>query len=290
MSWCGASASLASAPDAPAARSRERARRLDATAAALLRQLEAQGRGRVAGVSRAWRQTLHAAARVADAETKVLITGESGTGKEVVARLVHQGSPRARRRFAAVNCAALPAELVESELFGHERGAFTGAIATKIGRLEQAAGGTLFLDEVAELPALAQAKLLRVLQEGEFQRLGGTRTLRADVRIIAATNRDLTAAMARSAFRADLFYRLAVFEIHVAPLRERPEDVLPLAETFLEELSRAMGRTRAGLSPDGRAALLRHSWPGNVRELRNAIERAILLCDGGLVTADHLRR
>ncbi|MGH9362936.1 MAG: sigma 54-interacting transcriptional regulator, partial [Thermoanaerobaculia bacterium] len=189
----------------------ELARRLDAMVEALTRELEAQGRGRIVGVSRAWRRTLHDAARVAASETTVLITGESGTGKEVVARLVHQGSRRAAGPFAAINCAALPAELVESELFGHERGAFTGAVATKIGRLEHAAGGTLFLDEVGELPPLVQAKLLRVLQEREFQRLGGARTLRADVRIVAATNRNLTAAMARGEFRADLFYRLNVF-------------------------------------------------------------------------------
>jgi Nif-specific regulatory protein len=188
----------------------------------------------------------------------------------------------------AVNCAALPEQLLESELFGHERGAFTGALATKVGRLEQAAGGTLFLDEVAEMSPVVQAKLLRVLQEREFQRLGGTRTLRADVRIIAATNRDLGRAIARQEFREDLYYRLNVFEIRIPALRDRPEDVLLLAEAFLEDLGRTMGRPAAGISRDAREWLLAYPWPGNVRELRNAVERAILLCDGGLITREHL--
>jgi len=165
---------------------------------------------------------------------------------------------------------------------------FTGAIATKIGRLEQAAGGTLFLDEIGEMSPLVQAKFLRVLEQREFQRLGGTRTLRADVRVIAATNRDLPAAIGRQAFREDLYYRLNVFEIHVAPLRERPEDILPLAEFFLEDLGRTIGNPAAGISREAREWLLAYSWPGNVRELRNAIERAILLCDGGLITRAHL--
>ena len=188
----------------------------------------------------------------------------------------------------AINCAALPEQLLESELFGHERGAFTGAIAAKVGRLEQAAGGTLFLDEIAEMSPVVQAKLLRVLQEREFQRVGGTRTLRADVRVIAATNRDLAAAIARGQFREDLYYRLNVFEIHVPPLRERAEDILPLAQAFLDELGQTMGRPAAGISRDAREWLLAYAWPGNVRELRNAIERAILLCDGGLITREHL--
>jgi transcriptional regulator with PAS, ATPase and Fis domain len=225
---------------------------------------------------------------VASSETTVLITGESGTGKEVVAHLLHEGSRRAGKPFVAINCAALPEQLLESELFGHERGAFTGAITTKIGRLEQAAGGTLFLDEIAEMSPMVQAKFLRVLQEREFQRLGGTRTLRADVRVIAATNRDLAQAIARQQFRDDLYYRLNVFGIQVPPLRERPDDVLLLAQTFLEELGRTMGRPAAGISRDAREWLLAYHWPGNVRELRNAIERAILLCDGGLITREHL--
>jgi transcriptional regulator with GAF, ATPase, and Fis domain len=188
----------------------------------------------------------------------------------------------------AINCAALPEQLLESELFGHEKGAFTGAVATKVGRLEQAAGGTLFLDEIGEMSPLVQAKLLRVLQEREFQRLGGTRTLKADVRVVAATHRDLGAAIARGEFREDLYYRLNVFEIAIPPLRERPDDVLLLAESFLEELGPAMGRPAEGISRDARDWLLAYPWPGNVRELRNAIERALLLCDGGLITREHL--
>jgi transcriptional regulator with GAF, ATPase, and Fis domain len=271
-----------------AAEARERAERLEATVESLARELESRERGRVVGTSPSWREVLLQVGRVASAETTVLITGESGTGKEVVSHLLHQGSPRARKPFVAVNCAALPEQLLESELFGHEKGAFTGAIATKIGRVEQAAGGTLFLDEIAEMSPLLQAKLLRVLQEREFQRLGGTRTLRADVRLVAATNRDLQAAIARGDFREDLYYRLNVFEIHVPALRQRREDILVLAELFLEELGRTMGRPAAGISRDAREWLLAYHWPGNVRELRNAIERAILLCDGGLIARDHL--
>jgi transcriptional regulator with PAS, ATPase and Fis domain len=206
----------------------------------------------------------------------------------VVSRLLHEGSARAAKPFVAINCAALPEQLLESELFGHEKGAFTGAVATKIGRLEQAAGGTLFLDEIGEMSPLVQAKLLRVLQEREFQRLGGARTLSADIRLVAATNRDLAQAIRQGRFREDLYYRLAVFEIAIPPLRERSEDVLALAESFLEELCEKMGRPCAGISRDARDWLLAYPWPGNVRELRNAIERAILLCEGGLITRDHL--
>jgi transcriptional regulator with GAF, ATPase, and Fis domain len=271
-----------------AAEAKERAERLAATVETLVRELESRDRSRIVGSSRSWRETLLRVGRVASSETTVLITGESGTGKEVVAHLIHQGSARAGKPFVAINCAALPEQLLESELFGHEKGAFTGAVATKIGRIEQAAGGTLFLDEIAEMSPLLQAKLLRVLQEREFQRVGGNRTLRADVRLISATNRDLAAAIARQDFREDLFYRLNVFEIRIAPLRERPEDILPLADVFLEELGRTMGRPAAGISKDARDGLLRYPWPGNVRELRNAIERAILLCDGGLIAQAHL--
>jgi transcriptional regulator with GAF, ATPase, and Fis domain len=271
-----------------AAEVRERAERLEATVETLTRELEARGRGPVAGDSRLWRDVLRQVGRVASSETTVLITGESGTGKEVVAHLLPQGSRRSGKPFVAINCAALPEQLLESELFGHERGAFTGALSTKIGRLEQAAGGTLFLDEIGEMSPLVQAKLLRVLQEREFQRLGGTRTLRADVRVIAATNRDLAQAIARQQFREDLYYRLNVFGIHVPALRERAEDILLLAQTFLDELGPTMGRPAAGISRDAREWLLAYHWPGNVRELRNAIERAILLCDGGLITREHL--
>jgi len=271
-----------------ASEARERAERLEATVESLRRELEARGGGRIVGVSRSWKEALAQVGRVAASETTVLITGESGTGKEVVSRLLHQGSPRAGKPLVAINCAALPEQLLESELFGHERGAFTGAATAKIGRIEQAAGGSLFLDEVAEMSPLVQAKLLRVLEEREFQRLGAVRPLRADVRVIAATNRDLATAMARGQFREDLYYRLNVFEIHLAPLRARAEDILPLADAFVEELGRTVARPAAGISRDARTWLLAYPWPGNVRELRNAIERAILLCDGGLITRDHL--
>ncbi len=271
-----------------AAQSRARAERLEVTVETLARELESRGSGRVIGVSSSWKGTLRQVERVASADTTVLITGESGTGKEVISSLIHRGSQRARKPFVAINCAALPEQLLESDLFGHEKGAFTGAFGTKIGRIEQAEGGTLFLDEIAEMSPLVQAKLLRVLETREFQRVGGVRTIQADVRMIAATNRDLAAAIARQAFREDLFYRLNVFQIHIVPLRERPEDILPLAEAFLEDLGRTMGRPAAGISRDAREWLLEYSWPGNVRELRNAIERAILLCDGGLITRQHL--
>jgi transcriptional regulator with GAF, ATPase, and Fis domain len=271
-----------------AVQAQERAERLEAAVETLTRELESRARRRIVGVSRSWKDTLSDVGRVASSETTVLITGESGTGKEVISSLIHQGSPRAGKPFIAINCAALPEQLLESELFGHEKGAFTGAVAAKIGRIEQADGGTLFLDEIAEMSPLVQAKFLRVLEQREFQRLGGTRTHKANVRVIAATNRDLTARIAQQAFREDLYYRLNVFQIHVAPLRQRPEDILPLAEAFLEDLGRTMGRPAAGISRDAREWLLAHAWPGNVRELRNSIERAILLCDGGLITREHL--
>jgi transcriptional regulator with GAF, ATPase, and Fis domain len=271
-----------------AAQERERAERLEARVESLSRELESRQRVRIVGDSRSWKDVLRQVGRVAASETTVLLTGESGTGKEVISQLIHQGSPRSGRPFVAINCAALPDQLLESELFGHEKGAFTGAVASKIGRIEQAAGGTLFLDEIGETSPLVQAKLLRVLEEREFQRLGGTKTLAADVRVVTATNRHLATEIERGRFRADLYYRLAVFEISIPPLRERPEDVLLLAETFLEDLGKTMGRPAAGISRDARDWLLAYHWPGNVRELRNAIERAILLCDGGLVTREHL--
>jgi Nif-specific regulatory protein len=271
-----------------AAEAQERAERLAATIETLTREIESRERSRIVGVSSSWKDTLLRVGRVASSETTVLITGESGTGKEVVARLVHDGSPRAGKPFVAINCAALPEQLLESELFGHEKGSFTGAVGTKIGRLEQAAGGTLFLDEIGEMSPMVQAKLLRVLQEREFQRVGGSRTLKADVRIVSATNRDLAAAIGRGEFREDLFYRLNVFEIRIAPLRERTGDILPLADAFLQELGRTMGRPAAGISKDARDWMLTYAWPGNVRELRNAVERAILLCDGGLIVREHL--
>jgi transcriptional regulator with PAS, ATPase and Fis domain len=207
----------------------------------------------------------------------------------VVAHLIHRGSRRAKGPFVALNCAALPEALLESELFGYEKGAFTGAVSARAGRLEQAAGGTLFLDEVGEMSPAVQAKFLRVLQEREFQRLGGTRMLKADVRVIAATNRDLKLAMTKGAFREDLYYRLHVFAIHLPPLRERPEDILPLLEHFVRQLGPVvLGQPAAGISREARERFLEYSWPGNVRELRNAVERALILCEGGLINPEHL--
>jgi Nif-specific regulatory protein len=246
------------------------------------------GPRQIVGNSKSWREVLDMVSKVASADTTVLLTGESGTGKEVVARAVHAASPRAGKPFLAINCAALPEQLLESELFGYERGAFTGALQARAGKIEQAAEGVLFLDEVAEMSSSVQAKFLRVLQEKEFQRLGGSRVQKADVRVIAATNRDLSAALARGDFREDLYYRLRVFEIALPPLRERKEDILPLAESFVEEIGKTVGRPCAGISKEARDALLAHSWPGNVRELRNAIERAIILCEGGLIASAHL--
>ena len=272
-----------------AAEARERASLLEERVQALRDELAAtRGYHRVLGESKKWKDVLTQAAKVAPTETTVLLTGESGTGKEVVARFLHRGSARARGPFVALNCAALPETLLESELFGHERGAFTGAITARPGRIEQAAGGVLFLDEVGEMSPAVQAKLLRVLQEREFQRLGGTRPIKADVRVVAATNRDLTAALSRGEFREDLYYRLSVFEIRLPALRERREDILPMAEAFLEEIGPAVGRPAAGISRQAHEALLSYPWPGNVRELRNALERATILCDGGLITLEHL--
>jgi DNA-binding NtrC family response regulator len=243
---------------------------------------------RIVGASAEWREVLNQATRVARTDTTVLVTGESGTGKEVVARFIHRASARGQGPFVALNCAALPEQLLESELFGYERGAFTGAQQAKPGQIELAAGGVLFLDEVSEMSLSAQAKFLRVLQEREFQRLGGTRTVKANIRVIAATNRDLAKAVASGAFREDLYYRLQVFDISIAPLRSRRDDILPLSEAMLEEIGRSFGQPPASLTRDAREALLRHDWPGNVRELRNALERAAIRCDGSLIGAEHL--
>src|SRR3989475_1538757 len=267
----------------------ERAARLDARVASLTAELEAEGRHAPVGSSKQWRDVLGQAAKVAGAETTVLLTGESGTGKEVVAHLIHRGSRRAEGPFVALNCAALPEALLESELFGYEKGAFTGAVSARAGRLEQAAAGTLFLDEVGEMSPAVQAKFLRVLQEREFQRLGGTRMPQAHVSVIAATNRDLQVAMAEGGCREDLYYRLHVFAIHLPPLRERKEDILPLLEHFVQQLGPVvLGRPAAGISREARAHFLAYAWPGNVRELRNAVERALILCEGGLINPEHL--
>ena len=267
----------------------ERARALEARVRALTEELDARsGYRRVVGNAPSWRKALTEATQVATTATTVLLLGESGTGKEVVARFIHRASARRDGPFVALNCAALPEQLLEAELFGYERGAFTGAMHSKPGQLEQAAGGVLFLDEVAEMSVAAQAKFLRVLQEREFQRLGGTRVLNTDARIIAATNRDLRKAMERGLFREDLYYRLNVFAIQLPPLRERRDDVLPLTEAFVQAIGRSIGPPPAGVSREAREALLEYAWPGNVRELRNVLERAAILCDGGLITAQHL--
>ncbi len=267
----------------------ERARKLEQRLASLRDELgERFGFHQILGRSPALREALARAEKVAPTETTVLLTGESGTGKELVARAIHHASPRAEGPFVAINCAALPETLLESELFGHERGAFTGADRQKAGRFELAAGGTLFLDEVGELSPAVQAKLLRVVQEREFERVGGRATLRADVRIITATNRDLGRAVGAGQFREDLFYRLNVFTVHLPPLRERGDDVLLLAAHLVRELAPKMGKGNARLSREVRDALLGHAWPGNIRELQNAIERALIMSDGGLITAAQL--
>jgi two-component system response regulator HydG/two-component system response regulator AtoC len=234
------------------------------------------------GSSEPWQAVLAAALRVAATETTVFLQGESGTGKEVVARLIHEASPRRHGPFVAINCAALPEQLLESELFGYERGAFTDAQQSKAGHIELAARGVLFLDEVSEMSLTAQVKFLRFLQEREFQRLGGTRLQKADVRIIAASNRDLDDAVSRGVFREDLFYRLQVFDILLPPLRERRSDIPLLAEQFLAEGAQMMQRRIPRLKDDALDALLAHEWPGNVRELRNVLERAAILSDGDI--------
>jgi transcriptional regulator with PAS, ATPase and Fis domain len=242
----------------------------------------------VVAASAEWHEVLRRASRVAATDTTVLVTGESGTGKEVVARFIHAASSRRTGPFVALNCAALPEQLLESELFGYERGAFTSAQQAKPGQLEMASGGVLFLDEVSEMSLSAQAKFLRVLQEREFQRLGGTRPVKANIRVIAATNRDLRKAVASGTFREDLFYRLDVFDIQIPALRDRRADIVPLSESFLQELGTSFGRPPARLTREAQSALVQHEWPGNVRELRNVLERAAIMCEDGVIEARDL--
>lgn len=239
----------------------------------------------IIGASSTMQETIRLARTAAATPTTVLLLGESGTGKEVVARAIHQWSPRADHPFVAVNCTALTAELLESELFGHEKGAFTGALTQKKGRFELADGGTMFLDEIGDLAPHLQAKLLRVLQEKEFQRVGGTKDIRTDVRILAATNRDLRRAMQNGGFREDLYYRLNVVSLTLPPLRERREDILPLARYFVEHYSREVNRPFLSLAPATMECLHSYAWPGNVRELQNTIERAVVLSGGSEITA-----
>ena len=229
------------------------------------------------GESRRMRKVYETIAKVAPTDSTVLIRGESGTGKELAARAIHRNSLRAQKPFVAINCAALAETLLESELFGHEKGAFTGAVVQKRGRLEEAIGGTIFFDEISEMSSVLQAKLLRVLQEREFERVGGTRAIRADVRVVAATNRDLDEAIRRGTFRADLYYRLNVVSLMLPPLGERKEDIELLANHFAKKHSRKLNRWLTGISPQALAHLKSYDWPGNVRELENAIERAIVL-------------
>ncbi|MEJ5330452.1 MAG: sigma-54 dependent transcriptional regulator [Desulfobaccales bacterium] len=233
-------------------------------------------------------ELVNLAARIAPTQASVLILGETGTGKELFARLIHQLSPRAGRPFVALNCAAIPETLLESELFGHERGAFTGAMQRRLGRVEQAHGGTLFLDEVGEIPSSIQVKLLRFLQEREFQRLGGERPLKADVRLISATNRDLEALMRQGSFREDLFYRLNVVTLKIPPLRERREDIPPLIDHFLQCFARDNRKAIAGLSREARDLLIKYDYPGNVRELENILERAVVIARGNVITREDL--
>ncbi|WP_236173903.1 sigma-54-dependent response regulator transcription factor FleR [Pseudomonas pseudonitroreducens] len=245
------------------------------------------GEGPVA-LEPASRQLLELAARVARSDSTVLISGESGTGKEVLAQYIHQQSPRVGKPFVAINCAAIPDNMLEATLFGHEKGAFTGAIAAQPGKFELADGGTILLDEISEMPLALQAKLLRVLQEREVERVGARKPISLDIRVLATTNRDLLGEVAAGRFREDLYYRLSVFPLAWRPLRERPADILPLAERLLAKYVRKMNHAPVILADDARAALLAHPWPGNVRELDNAIQRSLILQQGGQVQAADL--
>ncbi|MDX2183514.1 MAG: sigma-54 dependent transcriptional regulator [Gemmatimonadaceae bacterium] len=248
------------------------------------------GRGTIVGESYAIRALREQIAKVAATPARVLITGENGTGKELVARAVHRDSPRARGPFVEVNCAAIPAELIESELFGHVKGSFTGAIADRAGKFEQADGGTLFLDEIGDMASAAQAKVLRALQEGEITRIGGTQSIRVDVRVLAATNKRLEDEIAEGRFREDLFYRLNVVPLHVPPLRERRDDVPRLVEHFVRDLSTRDGMAARRFDDGALDALSRLDWPGNVRELRNTVERLLIFATGASVTAADVER
>jgi len=235
----------------------------------------------IIGSSSSLKLALAEVERVAPTDSTVLVLGETGTGKELIARAIHNLSARGGRPFVKVNCAAIPFDLLESELFGHEKGAFTGAIAQKIGRFEMADNGTLFLDEIGDLPLALQPKLLRILQEQEFERLGSGRTHRINVRLVAATHRDLTEMVARAEFRSDLYYRLNVFPVELPPLRKRPEDIPQLISHFVENVGRRMGKPIRFIAPETMSAFIAYSWPGNVRELQNLIERAVIRSNDG---------
>jgi DNA-binding NtrC family response regulator len=246
------------------------------------------GLPRVVGDSPALKETILALQRGAQSEATVLLLGESGTGKELMAHSLHQLSKRAAGPFVAINCAAIPEALLENELFGHEKGAFTGAASRKIGKAEMAHRGTLFLDEIGDLPLSLQGKILRLVQERQFERVGGVQTLTIDLRLVAATNRDLREAVARKEFREDLFFRLSVYPIEIPPLRRRRGDIALLADAFLEKFGKEMGRRGLVLTEASRKELLEHSWPGNVRELQNCLERAVILSDGTEIRPEHL--
>src|SRR6188508_407403 len=243
----------------------------------------------IVGASGALQSVLAIVKKVARSNSTVLVRGETGTGKELIAGAIHHNSNRANRAFVKVNCAALQENLLESELFGHEKGAFTSADKQRIGRFEQADGGTLFLDEIGDMSPSTQAKILRVLQEHEFERLGGTRTLRVDVRLVAATNRDLAGMVQSGHFREDLYYRLNVVSIEMPPLRERKDDIVPLASSFIRKFAAELKKRIDGLEPDAQKLLMRYNWPGNIRELENTIERAMLLAEGHAIAAHDLR-
>ncbi|HSI21463.1 MAG TPA: sigma-54 dependent transcriptional regulator [Methylophilaceae bacterium] len=228
------------------------------------------------------------ALRVAGTPATVMISGESGTGKEVLARFIHRHSPRVGQPFVAINCAAIPDNLLEATMFGYEKGAFTGATQAQAGKFEQAQGGTLLLDEISEMPLALQAKLLRVLQEREVERVGGHKAIPLDVRIVATTNRDMQAEVAKGGFREDLYYRLNVFPLQILPLRERKQDILPLARRFLGDMASAMGRGSLRLNAASEQAMLNYGWPGNVREMENVIQRAVILAPGEVVNPEHL--
>ena len=233
----------------------------------------------IVGTSAALQKVLSLVAKVAPTDASVLVTGETGTGKELVARAIHRQSKRSSRAFVSVNCAAIPRDLIASELFGHEKGSFTGAVQRRLGRFEMAEGGTIFLDEVGELPMVTQIALLRVLQEHEFERVGGTRSIPTNVRVVAATNRNLQEAIAAGTFRSDLFYRLNVFPIDMPPLRERGEDIPVLIEYFVDHCARKVGKNIQGITKESFDLLRSYPWPGNIRELQNVIERSVIMCE-----------
>ncbi|MGO9611756.1 MAG: sigma-54-dependent transcriptional regulator [Dissulfurispiraceae bacterium] len=242
---------------------------------------------KIIGVSEQWRALIERVKKVAPLKTTVLILGESGTGKELIARAMHYWSPRSKGPFIAVNCAAIPKDLIENELFGHDKGAFTGAQEVKLGRLELADTGTIFLDEIGDMDLPLQAKLLRVLQENEFERVGGTKTIRVDLRVVAASNKDLEQEVDRGRFREDLFYRLNVFRIVLTPLRQRKQDIIPLASYFISSFSTEMRKEVPSLSPEAEEILLSAEWKGNVREIKNVMERAVILCEGTVLFPEH---